>query len=52
VQKFLPDGWQPDVVTAGPAKDVNLRVTFIDTRTRRARRSSRFGSLISASRRK
>ena len=30
VQKFLPDGWQPDVVTAGPAKDVNLRVTFID----------------------
>ena len=30
MQKFLPDGWQPDVVTAGPAKDVNLRVTFID----------------------
>ena len=30
VQKFLPDGWQPDVATSGPAKDVNLRVTFID----------------------
>lgn len=30
VQKFLPEGWQPDVATAGPAKDVNLRVTFID----------------------
>jgi hypothetical protein len=30
VQKFLPDGWEPDVATAGPAKDVNLRVTFID----------------------
>ena len=30
VQKFLPDGWQPDVATAGAAKDVNLRVTFID----------------------
>jgi hypothetical protein len=30
VQKFLPQGWEPDVTTAGPAKDVNLRVTFID----------------------
>jgi hypothetical protein len=30
VQKFLPEGWQPDVATAGPAKDVNLRITFID----------------------
>jgi hypothetical protein len=30
LQKFLPDGWQPDVATSGPAKDVNLRVTFID----------------------
>jgi hypothetical protein len=30
VQKFLPGSWEPDVTTAGPAKDVNLRVTFID----------------------
>jgi len=30
VQKFLPESWEPDVTTAGPAKDVNLRVTFID----------------------
>jgi hypothetical protein len=30
VQKFLPQGWEPDVTTAGPAKDINLRVTFID----------------------
>jgi hypothetical protein len=30
VQKFLPGSWEPDVATAGPAKDVNLRVTFID----------------------
>jgi hypothetical protein len=30
VQKFLPAGWEPDVTTVGPAKDVNLSVTFID----------------------
>jgi hypothetical protein len=30
VQKFLPEGWELDVATNGPAKDVNLRVTFID----------------------
>lgn len=30
VQKFLPQGWGTDVTTGGPAKDVNLRVTFID----------------------
>ena len=30
VQKIMPDGWQPDVATSGPAKDVNLRLTFID----------------------
>ena len=44
VQKFLPEGWESDVAT-GPAKDVNLRVTFIDrisTRTPTARRCLRF----------
>jgi hypothetical protein len=30
VQKLLPGGWQPDVAIAGPGKDVNFRVTFID----------------------
>jgi hypothetical protein len=30
VQKFLPEGWELDVATSGPAKDVNLRVTFVD----------------------
>jgi hypothetical protein len=30
VQKVLPEGWELDVATAGAAKDVNLRVTFID----------------------
>jgi hypothetical protein len=30
VQKLLPAGWEPDVATTGPAKDINLRVTFID----------------------
>jgi hypothetical protein len=30
VQKFLPAGWEPDVATSGAAKDINLRVTFID----------------------
>jgi hypothetical protein len=30
VQKFLPDGWELDVASVGPAKDINLRVTFID----------------------
>jgi hypothetical protein len=30
VQKVLPEGWELDVATAGTAKDVNLRVTFID----------------------
>jgi hypothetical protein len=29
-QKFLPEGWELDVAATGPAKDVNLRVTFID----------------------
>jgi hypothetical protein len=29
-QKFLPEGWELDVATTGSAKDVNLRVTFID----------------------
>jgi hypothetical protein len=30
VQKFLPEDWDLDVATTGPARDVNLRVTFID----------------------
>jgi len=30
VKKFLPEDWELDVATTGPAKDVNLRVTFID----------------------
>src|SRR5437588_1150160 len=30
VQKMLPRGWMPAVATAGPAKDANLRVIFID----------------------
>lgn len=31
VRNLLPDGWEPDVATSGPAKDINLRVTLIDT---------------------
>jgi len=31
VAKLLPDGWEPDVAASGPAQDINLRVTFIDT---------------------
>ena len=30
LQKLLPSGWTPAVATAGPAKDANLRVIFID----------------------
>ena len=30
LQKMLPQGWVPAVATAGPAKDANLRVIFID----------------------
>ena len=30
LQKMLPQGWTPAVATAGPAKDANLRVIFID----------------------
>jgi hypothetical protein len=33
VRKFLPAGWDLDVTSSGPAKDVNLRVTFIDRLT-------------------
>jgi hypothetical protein len=29
----LPAGWTPNVATAGPAKDANLRVVFIDRMT-------------------
>ena len=25
IQKLLPEGWEPDVTTSGPAKDINLR---------------------------
>jgi hypothetical protein len=30
LQKMLPKGWVPAVATAGPAKDANLRMIFID----------------------
>ena len=30
LQRMLPNGWTPAVATAGPAKDANLRVIFID----------------------
>jgi hypothetical protein len=30
VQKLLPEGWELDVATSGPAKDVNLVATFLD----------------------
>lgn len=30
LQRMLPSGWVPAVATAGPAKDANLRVIFID----------------------
>jgi hypothetical protein len=30
LQKMLPQGWVPAVATAGPAKDANLRMIFIE----------------------
>ena len=30
LQKALPAGWEPAVATAGPAKDANLRLIFVD----------------------
>jgi hypothetical protein len=30
LQKMLPAGWVPAVATAGPAKDANIRMIFID----------------------
>jgi hypothetical protein len=30
LKKMLPDGWEPVIATAGPAKDANLRMIFID----------------------
>ena len=30
LQKMLPPGWMPAIAAAGPAKDANLRVIFID----------------------
>src|SRR5258708_26929962 len=29
LKKMLPEGWEPAVATAGPAKDANLRMIFI-----------------------
>ena len=33
VQKFLPEGWQASPDTAGPSKDANLNVYFVDLLT-------------------
>jgi hypothetical protein len=33
VGKFLPAGWELDIANSGPAKDINLRLTFIDRLT-------------------
>jgi hypothetical protein len=33
VQTFLPEGWQASPATAGPSKDANLNVIFIDVLT-------------------
>jgi hypothetical protein len=33
VRKVLPEGWDLDVANSGPAKDINLRLTFIDRLT-------------------
>src|SRR6266436_6078371 len=30
LKKMLPEGWEPVIATAGPAKDANLRMIFID----------------------
>ena len=30
VQKVLPEGWEPAPIAAGPSKDANLNVVFID----------------------
>ena len=30
LQKMLPAGWEPDVATAGAAKDANIRLIFVD----------------------
>ena len=30
LQKLLPTGWEPAVATAGPAKDCNVRMIFVD----------------------
>jgi len=32
-QKLLPEGWQPSPDTAGPSKDANLNVVFVDLLT-------------------
>jgi hypothetical protein len=33
VEKFLPEGWQASPETAGPSKDANLNVVFVDVFT-------------------
>src|ERR1700724_780825 len=30
LKALLPDGWEPFVATAGPAKDCNVRLIFVD----------------------
>src|SRR5580692_8693 len=30
LQKLLPTGWEPAIATAGPAKDCNVRMIFVD----------------------
>jgi hypothetical protein len=30
LKALLPDGWEPAVATAGPAKDCNIRMIFVD----------------------
>jgi len=30
LRRMLPQGWEPAIATAGPAKDANLRMIFID----------------------
>jgi hypothetical protein len=33
IRKVLPQGWEPDVATSGPDRDINLHLTFIDRLT-------------------
>jgi hypothetical protein len=50
LQKLLPPGWEPAVATAGPAKDCNVRMIFvdrIDINARTARQKAPTSSSIS-----